>query len=98
MPPETDTPSNNELQRALGRIEGSVTALVAQSAATATSVALIQQGVAAITQDNLQCHIDRQDHSKRLVNVERRQVWLAGASASLGAVVGFVSSHLPKLF
>lgn len=93
-----DTPSNNELQRALGRIEGSVTALVAQSKDVGAAVSSIEKGVSAIIQDNLQCHIDRQDHGNRLGIVERRQTWLAGASAAFGAVIGFFASHLPAIF
>lgn len=84
------------LERSVGRIEGLLTSLSAAVAILTTSMASVQMGVASITQDNLQCHQDRQDHEVRLNKIEHRQYWVAGASAALGMVAGYFG-HVFKL-
>lgn len=87
---------DTELQRSVGRIEGLITSLTAAVAILTTTMSAVQMGVAGITQDNVQCHTDRQNHEARLSKVEHRQYWVAGASAALGMVAGYFG-HVFKL-
>ena len=89
-----DTATNNELHRALGRIEGNVSTLLATTTLLQATVTAVQVGVASILQDNVQCHQDRVDHGKRINAVERRQYWTAGA----GTVAGMLAGYIVHLF
>lgn len=84
-----DTASNNELQRGIGRLEGSMSSLLTSINSMSASMAVVQIGIAAITQDNLTCHEDRIQHGKRLSAVERKLYWYSGAGAMLGVLIGY---------
>lgn len=84
----------DNLERSIGRIEGNLSGLVATVSALQVSTIQVQTGVAAIVQDNIQCHTDRADYGKRLSKIEHRQWWVAGASSTVGLVAGWFAHML----